>query len=136
VKAFLLSPFHTFLPTPDFPDQGSCRCAFQATTLNPPDGGVLKEDKMTNVFVLLDEKTRAIDVLGEISKPSPSDNPVARAIVDGNFGNAAILTQRPQDLFEQRVLRLEASRPHDVISALVNTPGVSRAATSYTSLAL
>ncbi|MDE1900671.1 MAG: hypothetical protein KGI37_03370 [Alphaproteobacteria bacterium] len=78
---------------------------------------------MPYVSILLDR--RAIDVLGEISKEGRSDNPIARAIVDNEFGIAALLTVRPQDTKEERTLLVHTTgAPSRAVDALWNLPGV------------
>jgi methionyl-tRNA formyltransferase len=87
---------------------------------------------MKDIFVLLD--TPAITVLREITQQGLSDIPVVRAIVDRKFGEASIVTTRPQDETAANILRLAATRPDDAMLALADTKGVVRVSTKYGAL--
>ncbi|MDE2028937.1 MAG: hypothetical protein KGI97_00060 [Alphaproteobacteria bacterium] len=82
---------------------------------------------MTNTVLLLLEKDLAVDVLHEVAKPDRSEHLVARAIVDNDFGDASLITTRPQDEHEEHLLRLRKMTPGKAFAAtrvLRRTPGV------------
>lgn len=78
--------------------------------------------------LLVKLKDKAIDVLTEISKDGPSQHPVARAIVDFKFGIAALTTTRPQDVEQERTLRLDTPDFLEAAEVLTGLPEVERVA--------
>ena len=60
----------------------------------------------TPVIVLLNEGYRAVDLLHEVAKKELSKDVRARLIVDGELGQVELVMPRPQDSFEERLLRI------------------------------
>jgi hypothetical protein len=83
-----------------------------------------KSQATKQVFALLGQEQTAIEILRATAKQERSNDPVVRAIVDRDLGYVTLAVARPDDLRQERIIRLETHAPERALKILNNTPGV------------